>query len=923
MEPRNYYEEHKNDRVPPYYRPQNLYPRKDPAPAVYPGEELSRKSYKKKRPLPLRILRWFFLILLICTLAAGILGVVRVRQIIAKAPVLDPNAVAPAQAASYICRQDGTREQKLTLPEANRDLVSIDHIPEDLQHAFVAIEDSRFYTHNGIDLPGIVRAFVMGIRRGGHFSEGASTITQQLLKNSIFTGWTSEKTFMQRLERKIQEQYLALQLERLLTKNQILEDYLNTINLGAGCYGVQAAAYRYFGKDVADLTLSEDAVIAGITQNPTRYNPISNPQNNAARRENVLSYMLAQKYISQEAYDEAMADDVYARIQSNEESLDTRASIYTFYQDALIDQVMEDLMNEKGYTYKQAYRSVYTGGLRIYSAQDPSIQKICDEEFINPDNFPEGTQVGIDYALSIEKPDGEIIHYGNDNLTKFVREHADPSFSLMCDDAQTASGYAAAFREAMVTDEIKVLGERVTITPQPQASLVILDQSAGHVLALIGGRGDKDASLTLNRATYTTRQPGSTFKILTAYAPVLEEGGKTLATRYENGVYAYEDGTSVSNWDLSVTDGPTTIRDAIIRSVNVVAVECLTEMTPRKGYDYACSFGITTLVDQMTGTDGGIYTDIIQPLALGGITKGVTNLELTAAYACIANGGQYISPKFYTKVTDSRGEIILDHSEPVTRTVISEATAYELTSAMEDVISDPDGTAHKEISTGEIAMAGKTGTTSDYRDIWFVGYSPYYTCGIWCGYDNNEVLPDRDIFHDYDKILWNSVMTRIHKDLPARRFIMPGSIASMNICAETGMCAAPDCPDTYEEVFPVNNMPMFRCDKHGDGSLADPSFLMDNDLASESVTVHSPDTIIYNPGQGGTGQGNPGFDITTQDIVILNPQEPAAEDAAPPAAAPDASQEQPPAGSWSQTQNNPGQDAPGFDITTQDIVILN
>ena len=345
-----------------------------------------------------------------------------------------------------------------------------------------------------------------------------------------------------------------------MSKEQILEDYLNTINLGAGCYGVQAAAYRYFGKDVSELTLSECTVIAGITQNPTAYNPITYPEKNAARRRDVLDHMLEQGYITQDQYQEALADDVYSRIHSNEENTDSTSSIYTYYQDALIDQVIEDLMNEKGYTYKQAVKAVYSGGLRIFSAQDDAIQQICDEEFANPDNFPAGTEVGIDYALSLESPDGAITNYGNDELRAFVRRTSDPDFDLMYATAEEARASAEAFKASVLGADDTVLGERVTITPQPQASVVIMDQSTGYVKAIVGGRGEKEASLTLNRATYTKRQPGSTFKIITAYAPALDACGKTLLSTYDNEPYSYEDGTPVSNWDLNNYTGPTTIR---------------------------------------------------------------------------------------------------------------------------------------------------------------------------------------------------------------------------------------------------------------------------------------------------------------------------------------------------------------------------
>ena len=825
--------------------------------------QTSKKVKKKIKFTLVKLILLGFLVLLI---GGGIWGYNFVHDLIQEAPDISNVAVSPTETATYIYNQEGKRVQKLTLPEANRDLVTLERIPEYLQHAVVAIEDERFYEHKGIDPKGILRAFLIGIRSGGHFSEGASTITQQLLKNSVFTDWMSESTFTDRLKRKIQEQYLALQLEKTMTKEQILEDYLNTINLGAGCYGVQAAAYRYFGKDVSELTLSECAVIAGITQNPTAYNPIVYPEKNAVRRKSVLDKMLEQDYISQSEYDAALEDDVYSRIHSNEENSDSTASIYTFYQDALIDQVMEDLMNEKGYTYKQAYKAVYTGGLRIFSAQDDAIQQICDEEFENPNNFPAGTDVGIDYALSLESPDGEITNYGNDDLRRFVRQTSDPGFDLMYASTEEAKASAESFKLSVMKSDDKVLGERVTITPQPQASVVIIDQSTGYVKAIVGGRGEKEASLTLNRATYTKRQPGSTFKIITTYAPALDACGKTLASTYDNEEYYYEDGTKVSNWDLNNYTGATTIREAIVRSVNVVAVKCITEITPRLGYEYAKAMGITSLYESYdTGTE--ILTDIIQPLALGGITEGVTNLELCGAYASIANLGQYMKPRFYTQVLDQYGNVVLDNSVPVSSTAMKASTAYLLTDAMKDVVSDSQGTAYGYINLGYMPVAGKTGTTSNYKDIWFAGYTPYYTCCVWGGYDNNDSLPNSGIYHTYNKVLWNSIMNRIHENLPMTTFRAPDDVVTVNICRSSGQAAVPGVCSSYAEKFAAGTQPQEYCSIHGSGSPVEIQQGNTSDLAPGAITIYNSDQTTIYPDvleEMGTG-GNQNTPENTQD----------------------------------------------------------
>lgn len=784
-------------------------------------------AQKIEQKAGMTLLRLFLLALL----AAAVIGICGgygiVRGLIKSAPDITDLSTAPAEAATYIYDSEGNQLQKLTAPTSNRTPVSLDQVPLSLQHAIVAIEDERFYQHNGIDVRGILRAFVVGVT-GGSFSEGASTITQQLLKNSVFTDWVSESSLIQSFKRKLQEQYLAMELEQNMeqtmskeqAKDKILEDYLNTINLGAGTYGVQAAAKRYFNKDVSELTLSESAVIAGITQNPTGFNPITYPEANAKRRKLVLSAMLEQGYISQAEYEEALNDNVYPRIQETAPKTED-AGIYTYYTDAMIEQILEDLVNEKNYTSTQASRALYSGGLRIFSVQDPAIQQICDEEFANPANYPAETLIGLDYALSIRTADGETINYGSGDVQSYF-ENLDSSFNMMFYDEDSARSCAARFKEAMVKKEDTVLGERISLIPQPQASVVVIEQSTGYVKAVVGGRGTKEASLTLNRATSTRRQPGSTFKPIAVYAPALEQGGKTLASVYDNEPYQYSSGTELKNWDSDYGySGLETIHTALMKSVNVVAVKALTELSPQTGLDYLERLGISTLYDQDTDANGNILTDAYQPLALGGVTDGVVNLELTGAYAALANGGRFIKPKFYSRVEDSQGNVILDNTSQAEE-VFRPTTAYLLTTAMKDVIANPEGTAYNTINLGAMPVAGKTGTTDDSKDIWFEGYTPYYTCGVWGGYDNNDALPNTDrSFSAYARYLWNSIMTRIHAELPVVDFQQPEGITTAVICkksgklAVSGLCDAdPRSSQVMTEYFAEGTVPTASCDVH-------------------------------------------------------------------------------------------------------------
>ena len=768
---------------------------------------ISRSSMMGKRAR-VSFIRVLFVSLIALCIAVTCLGVGSFRGVIDNAPDVNDIDIMPLGYATFLYDDAGNQIRKLAAPDSNRLPVTLDQIPEDLQHAVVAIEDERFYEHNGIDVKGILRAGVKAITTGD-FSEGASTITQQLLKNNVFTNWTSESTQLERFTRKFQEQYLAIQVEKKTSKDTILENYLNTINLGAGSYGVQAAARQYFDKDVWDLNLSECATLAGITQNPTKFNPIINPDSNQKRRKEVLQHMLDQNYITQEQYDDALADDVYSRIQAaQEKNSSTENTVYTYFEDELTDQIINDLMNIKGYTKTQATNLLYSGGLKVYTTQDSTIQNILDEEYSDPSNYPDTIQYELDYALTVTDPDGNQVNYSKEMLQLYF-QNEDPGFDLLFDSPEEGQTYVDRYKASILADGSKVVAERVSFAPQPQSSMSVIDQHTGYVKALIGGRGEKTASLTLNRATDTTRQPGSTFKIVSTYAPALNEKGMSLATTFEDEPYEYPDGSPVNNATRSY-NGTTTIRTAIQNSINVVAVKCLEEVTPELGLKYLDNFGFTTLAhgtEADTDANGNVWSDANLATALGGITRGVTNVELCASYAAIANGGNYIKPIYYTKILDHNGNVLIENTS-AERSVIKESTAYLLTSAMEDVVKKGTGTA---CQLDNMAVAGKTGTTEAYNDLWFVGYTPYYTCAVWSGYDNNEKLPD--YARNFHKALWKKVMTRIHEGLPSKEFEKPASVEKLSVCSETGLLPRAGCP-VITEYFDVGTMPTEYCDQH-------------------------------------------------------------------------------------------------------------
>ena len=771
---------------------------------------LTSRSTMIGRKAHVSLLRVIFLSLLAILVIGACAGLGAFKGLLDSAPDIDDVNIVPVGEATFVYDANGNQLQKLTAPNSNRMPVTLDKIPKDLQNAVVAIEDERFYEHNGIDIRGILRAGAKGILNGGNFSEGASTITQQLLKNNVFTGWTNEST-VQRFTRKIQEQYLALQLEKHTSKKVILENYLNTINLGNGNYGVQAAAQDYFGKDVSELTLSECTVIAGISQNPTRFNPAVNPEENTKRRVMVLDHMLDQEYISKEQYDECLADNVYDRIQQvAQQQQEEENKVYSYFIDELTEQVVKDLQEQRGYTESQAYNALYSGGLRIYTTQDPIIQQICDEEYANPNNFPAGSQVLLDYRLTVKHPNGEQENYSKEMLQDYFIQNENQNFTLLFNSQEDAQAHVDAYKASILADGSQVVAEVANFIPQPQSSICIIDQYTGYVKAIVGGRGQKSSSLTLNRATNTLRQPGSTFKPLATFAAALNEGGMTLADTFEDTPYKYKDGTPLYNYDHAY-HGTVSIRTAIQESYNIPTVKAMEKITPALGVEYLKKFGFTSILDTQTeipAGSGDYFSDVNLPTALGGITKGVSNLELTAAYAAIANNGTYIKPVFYTKILDSEGNVVIDNT-PEKTTVIKPSTAYLLTSAMEDVVKKGTG---KRLKLNNMPVAGKTGTTDNYKNLWFAGYTPYYTCAVWAGYDDNTVLPSGTA-RTYQQTLWRTIMQRIHNDLPSKEFEMPSTVEKASICTKTGLLATYSCK-SVTEYFDTETLPKKYCNGH-------------------------------------------------------------------------------------------------------------
>ena len=563
--------------------------------------------------------------------------------------------------------------------------------------------------------------------------------------------------------------------------------------------------------------------------------------------------MLKQGYIDQAAYDEAMADDVYARIQSVNETQTDSSNAYSYFVDALADQVMNDLQDQCGFSETQAYNAVYSGGLSIYSTQNQSLQQICDEEANDDSNYPSNIEYGLDYALTVTRADGSTENYSSGHIKKYVKETYNKDQGLLYKSEDAARAMVEEWKST-IAQEGDTYNEVINISPQPQASITLMDQYTGQIKAMVGGRGAKSTSLGLNRAYKgSKRQPGSTFKILAAYAPALDLGEMTLASVIDDKNYDVGGGKTIKG-----SKGDVSMRTAIALSLNSCAVQTSDLVTQDVGMEYCEKLGISTLVTNKV-VNGKTYSDNAKTLALGGLTDGVYNYELCSAYAAIANNGVYNKPTLYTKVLDHDGNVLLDGTGE-SHQAIKDSTAGLLTSALQTVVEEGTG---KACQLDNMPVAGKTGTTTSNKDLWFVGYTPYYTCAVWGGYDDNKECNSDTKFRFR---IWKGIMSRVHENLETKDFVMPSSVEKKSVCTISGYLATSSCP-SVTEYFATDSLPNQSCPGHKNYSEDYDSKENDsksNDTNSDNTGnntgTNTGDNTGGNTGGGDAGGGNTGGD---------------------------------------------------------------
>jgi len=777
------------------------------------SESANKRNRRRQHPHATRlrntvgvlIFRVLFAAVLIGAFAVAGAGIGIYLGILRNAPEINITTdIRPGTYNSIIIEARTGAELARLSGEENREFVAFDRMPEHLVNAFIAIEDERFMSHNGVDIRSMARALRNNLTTDT--TEGASTITQQLIKNML---GLVRNDFVS----KLQEQYLAVQFERELTevhgsreiaKEVILEAYLNMINLGRDWHGVQMAAWNYFGKDVADLTISESAVIAAITRHPWRYQPCRNPENNRYRQLLVLDKMLELEMITERQFREAVNDPVHDRIQRD--FIDELASgiTHTWFVEAVIEQVVEDLQREHFMTEQQAFALVYGGGLRIYTTFDQRIQDIVDEVFLDDEIFPVDIfEIDIEYHIQARNViTGEIT---NHRRTGTVRTY------------DQVIPWRDATREELLTANDTILSYRYILMPQPQAAFVIMDHHNGHVLAISGGRGEKVGNRHFCRATVATRSPGSQFKVVAAFLPGVDRGIFSAAYSILDEPWTFDDGHSPpwtpANWWQGGHEGHTTVRRAIYRSANVASAIAFQQVGAEVAFDYLRNLGFTTL--EGTLRSGAPFRDMGASVPLGGLTLGVTQLELAAAYATIANLGEYHRPVFYTRVLDHNGRLLLENGHNPVR-VISAQAAYLLTDMMRDTVrGGPGGATGMRANFPGMPIAGKTGTSQNVEDLGFTGYTPYFTAAIWLGYDRPRTLPRGNAHLD----IWRNIMERVHTELglERREFIRPEGVVTGSICRVSNMLPTDLCRragTVVTDLFVVGTLPVGHCEGH-------------------------------------------------------------------------------------------------------------
>ena len=634
--------------------------------------------------------------------------------------------------------------------QESRKSITLEEMSPYLPKAFIAIEDERFYQHHGVDFKRTaVAIFSFVTHFGKSTAGGGSTITQQLVKNIT---QDKDSSGIDGVIRKVKEWVKAYQIENELSKEQILELYLNLILMGGRNYGVEAGAEYYFNKSAKDLSIAQCAFLAGINNAPNSYDPYSKTKDNTEKIKNrtktVLNQMKKLGYINQEEYDTAVAEVEAGFTFQN----GVKGNVYSSHTDALIDQLVEQIMEEKNVSREAAETYLNTSGLKIYSTQDDNIQNIMETEMKDPKYLSKSRETDGVYA---------------------------------------------------------------------QAAAVIIDPKTGYVVGAVGQLGEKTTSRGLNRVN-SPRQTGSSIKPIADVLPAIEEGIITPATMYADEYTIFGGGYDPENYNYFTT--VRTVRSALTTSQNIPFLKIMAELTPKKSIEYMRKMGISTLDDEK---------DNNLSLAIGGLTYGISPLEMAAAYASIANDGNYIEPTFYSKAVDSNGNTVMQPNQK-TEKVCSVETAYVVKNMLTSAVNGAEGyggtASYCKISGMDVAA--KTGTTNDVKDRWLCGFTNYYAGAVYYGFDDPERI--RVSSNKSSGLIFANIMKKIHENLEDSKFERPDGVVTATVCNVSGRLASDKCTQTHSEIFVKGKLPE-TCDAHtGSYTICKDSGLLANEYCPQS-----------------------------------------------------------------------------------------
>ena len=861
----------------------------------------NRKKPKKKRSL----LKAIIILLLFLILIGGTVVGAMVYSIVKEAPDIDPTEInASLDQTSSIYDEEGNLLEKIDAAEY-RTFVSLTKMPEHLKDAFIAIEDERFYDHKGIDVKGILGSVVENIK-AGRIVRGASTITQQLVKNVYLT---PDK----KLDRKIKEAYLAIKVENVLSKNQILEAYLNRNFFGQNAYGVQEAAQTYFAKDVEELTIAESAVLAGVVKNINRFQPYKRVLPNdfnedeqfqvgevnihgvkyilvfneeaVNRQKLVLKKMKDLGSITEAEYEEALKQDIKTSLQPGQKKL---SGITSYFSDFVKTESIKLLQENLDLTREQAEEKLFTGGLKIYSTIDVQMQKDLEEVYNNFTEILVGNTgnvrgpILIDWRINKEgniiDDNGKTIFYKSENildenwnmyiengtyrftddghlainnkkLTAYPKHidiadfyridgrknlvtHTIGSIALDPEDfsvndageilihksfLDANEGFYAVNDKSQLVINSKNFFIDINGAVQPQSASVIMDYRNGHIKAVVGGR-ELDGNRILNRATNSLRQPGSVIKPVSVYLPALDNG-YTAASAIDDIPLVYNGQVWPNNWYKGYR-GIQSLRYSVEQSINVNSVQTVQSIGFGTSMEYLARMGIINKehpeLDNFVSAKENPQANDENPsaLALGGMSKGLTPLEMTAAYGAIANDGVYIAPTPIIKILDKDGDLLIENT-PKETVVVSPQVAYIMKDILHTTVTN--GLA-KQAQISNMAVAGKTGTTQNQADIWFVGFTPYYVSSVWIGNDSPAITLNRS--SGTAALLWKQINQGAHKNLEAKTsFPRPEGIVSVTVCSQSGLLPSENCSHDPRgtiktEIFAKGTEPTSTCDVH-------------------------------------------------------------------------------------------------------------